>query len=139
MRRRDPLSPSDRSALMARIRAKNTGPELAVRKLVFSLGYRYRLHRADLPGKPDLVFPGRAKVIFVHGCFWHQHACGRYSIPKSRTRFWKEKLDGNKRRDANNVRRLRALGWRSLVLWECQLRDLEKVTWRIERFLDDCD
>lgn len=139
MRRRDPLSPSDRSALMARIRAKNTGPELAVRKLVFSLGYRYRLHRADLPGKPDLVFPGRAKVIFVHGCFWHQHACGRYSIPKSRTRFWKEKLDGNKRRDANNVRRLRALGWRSLVLWECQLRDLEKVTRRIERFLDDCD
>jgi len=139
VRRRDPLSPSDRSALMARIRAKNTGPELAVRKLVFSLGYRYRLHRADLPGKPDLVFPGRAKVIFVHGCFWHQHACGRYSIPKSRTRFWKEKLDGNKRRDANNVRRLRALGWRSLVLWECQLRDLEKVTWRIERFLDDCD
>ena len=122
---------------MARIRAKNTGPELAVRKLVFSLGYRYRLHSADIPGKPDLVFPGRSKVIFVHGCFWHQHTCGRYSLPKSRTRFWKEKLDGNKRRDAKNVRRLRALGWRSLVLWECQLRDLDKVARRIERFLND--
>ncbi len=134
---RDPLSPAERSALMSRIRGKNTKPELAVRQLVFSLAYRYRLHQANLPGKPDLVFLGRRKVIFVHGCFWHQHYCKRYSMPKSRVRFWKTKLEENKARDRRNLSSLRVSGWRSLVVWECQLRDLDKLTVRIVRFLND--
>lgn len=131
----DTLSVSERSARMALVRGKDTGPELAVRRLVHRMGYRYRLHRRQLPGAPDLVFVGRRKVIFVHGCFWHRHAgCGR--TPKSRPEFWVPKLTANRRRDLRNQHALRRLGWQFLVIWECQLRRLALVERRVRRFLE---
>jgi DNA mismatch endonuclease (patch repair protein) len=99
----DPLSPSERSARMALVRGKNTKPELIVRKILHCLGYRYRLHLTTIPGRPDLVFPKRKKVIFVHGCFWHQHGCGHYKMPQSRTEFWNSKLAANKQRGELNI------------------------------------
>lgn len=126
----DTLSPLARSERMSRIRAKNTAPELQVRKLLHALGFRYRLHRSELPGKPDLAFPNRRKVIFVHGCFWHRHpdsACPLARLPKSRLEFWLPKLEGNARRDQENGQKLDALGWKSLTIWECQLRDKEAL------------
>lgn len=126
----------DRSALMSRIRSKDTKPELAVRRLVFSMGYRYRLHRRDLPGRPDLVFPGRKKVIFVHGCFWHSHTCGRGFKPKSNVEFWQSKLEANRKRDERSARSLRALGWGQLTIWECEISDKERIERRIRRFLE---
>src|SRR5437016_10732119 len=108
---------------MSRIRSKDTKPELLVRRLIHTLGYRYRLHRRDLPGVPDLVFPSRRAVIFVHGCFWHRHKrCkGGARAPKSRLKYWKPKLEGNSVRDARNRKSLLRNGWRVLVIWECQL------------------
>jgi DNA mismatch endonuclease (patch repair protein) len=120
---------------MARVRAKNTGPELFVRRLLFSLGYRYRLHCATLPGRPDLVFPAQRKVIFVHGCLWHRHGCAADRPPRSRRRFWESKLEGNKRRDKIHVRTLKCIGWRVLVVWECELAD-KKLLPRLIRFLE---
>lgn len=119
----DKLTPARRSENMRRIRSKGMEPELLVRKLVHRLGYRYRLHGKDLPGKPDLVFPSCQKVIFVHGCFWHQHSrrsCRITRVPKSNLGYWLPKLGRNKRRDAQNRRKLRRLGWNYLVVWECQ-------------------
>lgn len=122
---------------MARIRSKNTRPELLVRKLVFSLGYRYRLHARDLPGNPDLVFRKLRKVIFIHGCFWHLHeTCGLARLPKSRLDFWAPKLKGNKQRDQRNKRALRKGGWKVLTVWECQLTNVERLQKTIRRFLD---
>lgn len=133
----DILTPAERSERMARVRAKDTKPELFVRRLVHGMGYRYRLHRRDLPGTPDLAFPGRGKVIFVHGCFWHRHAsCALARLPKSRGDFWLPKLTANMERDARNVRALRRLGWSVLTIWECQLGDSAKLANRIRRFLD---
>jgi len=133
----DPLDPAQRSARMALVRSKNTKPELVVRRLVHGLGYRYRLHGHGLPGTPDLVFSGRSKVIFVHGCFWHRHArCGLARLPKSRGEFWLPKLDGNAKRDARALRALRRLGWGAMTIWECQLRDAPRLVNRIRRFLD---
>lgn len=133
----DTLTPAERSARMALVRAKDTKPELLVRRLVHGMGYRYRLHRRDLPGTPDLVFPGRSKVIFIHGCFWHRHAgCALARLPKSRGDFWLPKLTANAERDARNVRALRQLGWGVLTIWECQLGDTAKLANRIRRFLD---
>lgn len=120
---------------MSKVRSKNTFPELAVRKLVFSLGYRYRLHAKNLPGKPDLVFPGRKKVIFVHGCFWHGHYCRQGRAPTSRTDYWLPKLEENKQRDQAKINQLEVLGWQSLVIWQCELRDLKKLTKSIQDFL----
>jgi DNA mismatch endonuclease, patch repair protein len=123
---------------MAAIRSKGTSPELAVRRLVHALGYRYRLHRRDLPGKPDLVFALRRKVIFVHGCFWHQHAntnCPDGRVPKSNTKYWRTKLSRNTARDAENTASLRALGWRVLVVWDCETEDQKRLTPKILRFL----
>lgn len=118
---------------MSLVRSKNTKPEMVVRRLVHSLGYRYRLHNRKMPGAPDLVFPSRQAVIFVHGCFWHRHAkCGR--IPKSRLDYWLPKLERNKARDAENIKALRRDGWRVLVIWECQTRD-ENLARRINAFL----
>lgn len=120
----DKLTPARRSENMRRIRSKDMEPELLVRKLVYRLGYRYRLHGKDLPGKPDLVFPSRHKVIFVHGCFWHQHSkrnCRITRVPKSNLGYWLPKLERNKKRDAQNRRKLRRLGWDYLVVWECQM------------------
>ncbi|MDK2973483.1 MAG: mismatch endonuclease, patch repair protein [Candidatus Sumerlaeota bacterium] len=134
----DSLSRRERSENMRRIRSKDMAPELAVRRLVHAAGYRYRLHRKDLPGKPDLVFPARGKVIFVHGCFWHQHSarkCGIVRKPKSNTGYWEMKLANNVRRDRRNRRALKRLGWDVLIVWECQTRDPAKLEARIRRFL----
>lgn len=123
---------------MGKIRSKNTSPELVVRKLVFSLGYRYRLHRKDLPGKPDLVFPGRKKVIFVHGCFWHQHqnpGCKIARTPKSNKDYWLPKLKRNAERDVRHQRELIELGWDVLVLWECETQKPDVMAEKIESFL----
>lgn len=133
----DTVTAARRSEIMARVRGRDTRPERAVRRLVHGLGYRYRLHRRDLPGTPDLVFPARRKVIFVHGCFWHRHqGCPNTRTPKSRVGFWRAKLDENRRRDARTRRRLRATGWGVLVVWECQTRNLEAVARRARSFLE---
>jgi DNA mismatch endonuclease, patch repair protein len=133
----DSLTPEERSEIMARVRAKNTRPEMAVRKLVYALGYRYRLHERSLPGCPDLVFRSRRKVIFVHGCFWHRHAgCALARMPKSRVYFWTAKLEGNRQRDERSRRALTLEGWKVLTIWECQIGDTERSEFQIMRFLD---
>ena len=132
----DSLDQAARSAVMARVRGKNTRPEMIVRKLVFAAGYRYRLHVRKLPGSPDLVFPSRKKVIFVHGCFWHRHDnCAASRIPKSRVDFWSNKLNGNKARDLRNRQALIQAGWQVLVVWECELDDLIMLEDRLLHFL----
>ena len=125
----------DRSENMRAIHSKDTLPEMAVRSLVHKLGYRFRLHRKDLPGKPDLVFPVRHKVIFVHGCFWHSHACKTGLIPKSNQDFWLPKLQRNKARDRKNLEALTQQGWDALVIWQCELNNLSTVAQRVKRFL----
>ena len=125
----------DRSENMRAIRSKNTLPELAVRSLVHKLGYRFRLHRSDLPGKPDLVFPGRHKVMFVHGCFWHSHGCKKGLVPKSNRDFWLPKLRRNKERDRENLKALAQLDWEALEIWQCELKDSRTLVKRVERFL----
>jgi len=123
---------------MSLVRGKDTKPELAVRTLVHGMGYRYRLHIASLPGKPDLVFAGRKKVIFVHGCFWHRHpsrSCKLARMPKSRPEFWVPKLEGNRLRDERNKRELKHQGWKVLSIWECQIADVASLSKRIRAFL----
>lgn len=121
---------------MRRIRSRDTTPELAVRSITHRLGFRFRLNRVDLPGKPDLVFPGRRKVIFVHGCFWHMHThCREGRIPSSRVDYWGPKLQRNIERDIAVRRRLRVLGWKVLVVWECEVKNVVKITSKIGRFL----
>lgn len=132
----DTLTPEERSERMSRVRASNTKPEMLVRRLVHGLGYRYRLHRRDLPGTPDLTFPSRRKVIFIHGCFWHRHeGCKLTRMPKSRTDFWEGKLSENKSRDERNLVRLEEQGWDVLVVWECELKDEVSVANRVCAFL----
>lgn len=122
---------------MRAVKSKNTGAEMVVRRLAHSLGYRYRLHRRDLPGVPDLVFPSRRAVIFVHGCFWHQHDCARGArTPKSRTTYWEAKLRRNRERDERHQRQLQGMRWSVLVVWECELRDHSVLEERLRRFLD---
>ncbi len=120
---------------MSRIRGKNTAPEMLVRGMVRGMGFGYRLHRRDLPGSPDLVFAGRKKVIFVHGCFWHQHACARGKRPSSNRRFWNSKLDANVQRDKRNIAALKDDNWQVLVVWECETKDRTKLSERLEEFL----
>jgi DNA mismatch endonuclease (patch repair protein) len=133
----DTLSPANRSHIMSLVRSKDTKPEKVVRRLVSSLGFRYRLHRRDLPGTPDLVFPKLRRVIFVHGCFWHQHSCAAGDrIPKSRADFWRAKLRGNAARDGRVVGRLRRKGWGVMTVWECELTNAHKLTSRLLRFLN---
>jgi len=127
-----------RSTIMQAIQGKNTKPELVVRKTLHRLGYRFRLHRRDLPGNPDLVFPGRRKVLFVHGCFWHRHGCRKgQSMPSTRIRFWQKKFEANRLRDAARRRELKKLGWSVMTVWECQLipRRLPRTTERMIGFL----
>ena len=134
----DTLTKAQRSERMSRVRAKDTKPELTVRMLAHAMGFRYRLHVRGLPGNPDMVFPGRGKIIFVHGCFWHRHGkCNKTRWPKSKLDFWRPKLEANRARDTANRRSLRKLGWEVLVVWECQLKNLEKTAEKIERFLMD--
>ena len=133
----DRLSRGERSRNMGRIRAKDTAPELAVRKVLTELGVRYRLHRQDLPGRPDIVFSPRRKIILVHGCFWHQHPeCQDAGVPKSRVEFWTEKLGRNVQRDSAQLNRLRELGWAVRVIWECEIRDINQLTAKLRAFLD---
>lgn len=121
---------------MRRIRSKGMKPEIAVRSLVHGLGYRFRLHRRDLPGAPDLVLPRHKKIILVHGCFWHQHpGCREGRVPGTRQDYWQPKLSRNVERDAENEARIRALGWAVLVVWECELKDPADVRDRLARFL----
>ncbi|MBN1515074.1 DNA mismatch endonuclease Vsr [Candidatus Sumerlaeota bacterium] len=136
MSRYDPLTPSERSERMSRIRNANTKPEMTVRRLVHGMGYRYRLHARDLPGKPDLVFRSRKKVIFVHGCFWHQHGCRQYRQPRTKRSFWEPKLAKNKVRDAAIKWELRKRGWGVMVIWECQVGKESVLRSRIKRFLE---
>lgn len=125
----------DRSANMRAIRSKNTQPEMAVRSLIHGLGYRFRLHRKDLPGKPDLAFPSRRKVIFVHGCFWHFHDCKVAHIPNSNREYWEPKLRRNKARDIKNLNALAQQGWDALEIWECELKDTRAISVQVKRFL----
>jgi DNA mismatch endonuclease, patch repair protein len=131
----DNLTVAERSARMARIRGRDTKPELVVRKLLFSLGYRYRIHVQGLPGRPDIAFPSLKKAIFVHGCFWHQHGCGKYKQPASRLDFWLPKLDLNVRRDRRKLRQLNRAGWQYRIVWECQLCCQAALARRLSAFL----
>jgi len=134
-----PKEKINRSENMRRIRSKNTNPEMVVRRLIHRMGYRYRLHRKDLPGKPDLVFPARKATIFVHGCFWHQHSeptCKLAHIPKSNLEYWLPKLERNKIRDTLRHAELTQLGWRVLILWECEVNDIANISKKIKNFLD---
>jgi DNA mismatch endonuclease (patch repair protein) len=136
----DTLTPSQRSERMGRVKGRDTKPEKTVRRLLTALGYRYRLQRKDLPGKPDIAFLGRRKVIFVHGCFWHRHpdpTCPLARLPKSRLDFWQAKLDANRVRDLRNQAALTAKGWRFLLVWECEMRDEAKLKQRLHDFLED--
>ena len=132
----DRIRPSLRSGIMSRIRGKNTEPEMRVRRLVHRMGFRYRLHCGDLPGAPDLVFFSRRKIIFVHGCFWHQHDCSRGTRPSSNEEFWNRKLDSNVRRDKKNISTLKSDGWAVLIIWECETKNLDHLAVRIEKFLN---
>jgi DNA mismatch endonuclease (patch repair protein) len=132
------LAPEKRSKIMSAIRAKNTKPELAVRKLLNSLGYRFRIHPRHLPGKPDIAFTRRKKAIFIHGCFWHQHpdpACRDAKAPSSNTSYWAPKLARTKQRDAEHETALRSAGWDLLVLWECELQAGHKLERELQEFL----
>jgi DNA mismatch endonuclease (patch repair protein) len=134
----DVFSPEERSAIMARIKSRNTKPEILVRKVVHSLGYRFRLHRDNLPGKPDIVLPRRSKVIFVHGCFWHGHSrCARATMPSTNVTFWKEKIANNKARDRKVLRQLRNSGWKVLIIWQCQIIDISNLKQQLSSFLSE--
>jgi len=135
----DRITPERRSANMARIRGKDTKPEMVVRRLLHSMGYRYRLHRKDLPGKPDVVFASRKAVIFIHGCFWHQHpspTCRKSILPTTRRDFWEAKLKRNVERDAQHILHLEEMGYRVLVVWECELAYLQELRQRLVWFLN---
>ena len=122
----DVFSPEKRSAIMRAVKSKDTKPELRLRKALHALGFRYRLNVKDLPGKPDLVFPKHGAVLFVHGCFWHGHGCKRgRRQPKTNAAYWREKIAKNKARDSNNLDALNALGWRVLIVWECEIPTLD--------------
>jgi DNA mismatch endonuclease, patch repair protein len=132
----DRLTPERRSALMAKVRGKDTAPELIVRRLLHSMGLRYRLHRKSLPGAPDIVFPSRKKVIWVHGCYWHHHSgCRLATVPKTNRKFWVTKFKTNVTRDKSNAKLIAALGWKSLTVWQCELKQQKTLIGRLKRFV----
>jgi DNA mismatch endonuclease (patch repair protein) len=131
----DKIDPARRSANMRAIRSRNMKPEMIVRKLVYCMGYRYRLHRPDLPGKPDLVFSSRKKIIFVHGCFWHSHECGMAHKPKSNLDYWVSKLARNKERDTENIEKLEMRSWQVCIVWECETKNDETLKQKLLYFL----
>jgi DNA mismatch endonuclease (patch repair protein) len=134
----DHVSKAKRSEIMASVRSKDTSPELTVRSLVHRMGYRFRLHRKDLPGTPDLVFVGLRKVIFIHGCFWHRHIGCKYATePKTRVKFWQDKFDSNVQRDSRTRRQLNRLGWQVSTVWQCELKKPERLVKRLGKFLSD--
>jgi DNA mismatch endonuclease (patch repair protein) len=132
----DRISTQSRSQNMRNIRSKDTNPEMRVRQMVYALGYRYRLHVKSLPGCPDLVFRSRRRVLFVHGCFWHQHnGCHDAHTPKSRLSYWGPKLKRNAERDTRNVRLLKKMGWATLIVWACEIEDERRLTSKLQEFL----
>ncbi len=131
----DRVSEAQRSYIMSRVGSKDTAPEMTVRRLLHRMGYRYRLHAPALPGRPDLCFPARRRVIFVHGCFWHGHDCRYGHLPKSRVEYWQTKIETNRRRDLDRIVQLAADGWSSLVVWQCETRDIDCLTAKLSEFL----
>jgi len=129
-------TPESRSRIMRAVKGRDTSLEMTIRRLIFSMGYRYRLHRKDLPGKPDLVFPSRRKVLFIHGCFWHGHDCKRGArVPKTNREYWEKKIARNQARDVKNKAALQSLGWDVLIIWECQIKDEAALKQRLSEFL----
>ena len=131
----DTRTPEQRRRIMQSVKSENTGPELAVRRLLHGMGYRYRLHRRDLPGRPDIAFVSRRKAIFVHGCFWHGHGCSKGRLPKSRLDYWQPKVDKNRERDRTKEEQLKSLGWSVMTIWQCETRDLEALAARLQDFV----
>jgi DNA mismatch endonuclease (patch repair protein) len=130
----DRISSAQRSRNMAAVRSRDTRPELEVRRLLHSLGLRFRLHQRTLPGTPDIVLKKHNAVVLVHGCFWHSHHCGRGKPPSSRTEFWLPKLERNRLRDKERVKQLKALGWHVLIVWECELKDTKRLRRRLSKW-----
>lgn len=130
----DTRSPEQRSHIMRSVGSRNTGPELIVRSLLHRMGFRFSLHRKDLPGRPDIVLPKHRAVIFVHGCFWHGHGCAKGRLPKSRLDFWGPKIERNRNRDTESVKMLRAEGWRVLTIWQCQTKDTDRLQKQLTNF-----
>lgn len=122
---------------MQSVKSQDTGPEITVRRLLHAMGYRFRLHRKDLPGKPDIVLPKFYKVIFVHGCFWHSHGCSKGKPPKSRQEYWLPKLEQNVKRDRTKIEQLESLGWNVLVVWQCETKDIDALTALLRAFVDE--
>lgn len=131
----DTRTPEQRRRIMQSVGQKNTGPELAVRRIAHGLGYRFRLHRRDLPGTPDLVFSSRRKVVFVHGCFWHGHGCAKGRLPRSREDYWGPKIERNKERDEQACAELRATGWDVMTVWQCEAKESGKIVEKLVTFL----
>jgi len=136
----DVFSQEKRSWIMSRVKGRDTKPEILVRSFIFRMGFRFRLHRRNLPGTPDIVLPRHRKVIFVHGCFWHGHKnCSRSKRPTTNENFWKDKLDGNIERDKRHKLELRQMGWKVLIVWECETKNPDKLLRKLKRFLHDDD
>lgn len=134
----DKYSSAMRSSIMAKVKSRDTKLEMLVRRLVYGLGFRYRLHRKDIPGRPDLAFIGLKKAIFVHGCFWHQHpGCKRAARPQTNPSFWDAKLNENIERDKRTLAELTGMGWKALVVWQCEMKPLEGLRERIKKFLEE--
>jgi len=132
----DVFSPEKRSSIMRQVHGSNTAPELLIRSTLHRLGYRFRLHRKDLPGTPDIVLPGRKSVVFVHGCFWHGHKCPRGTLPSSNREFWQQKITKNQERDRRVQKQLRSEGWKVLTVWQCQTKDQTTLVKRLSRFFE---
>ena len=136
----DHVTTEKRSEIMRAVRPQDSGPEMTVRRLLHKRGYRYRLHGKDLPGSPDIVFRPRKKAVFVHGCFWHgHHGCRKARLPKSRADYWRGKIEKNRDRDRRNMAALENIGWRAVVIWQCELRDINKVQSKLISFLESND
>ena len=133
----DTRSPEQRRRIMQAVGQKDTSPEFSVRRMLHASGYRYRLHRKDLPGRPDIVLPGRRKVIFVHGCFWHSHGCSNGRAPKSNLNYWGPKLAQNVERDARKEAELQTAGWKVLTVWQCELADRQALLRRLQQFVEN--
>lgn len=131
----DTRTPDQRSRIMQAVKQKDTLPEMLLRRALHRLGYRYRVHAKDLPGRPDLVFPSRKKVVFVHGCFWHGHDCSKGRLPKSRPEYWIPKIEANKARDERVISELKRDGWDVMVIWQCETKELDAVLNKMVRFL----
>jgi DNA mismatch endonuclease (patch repair protein) len=132
----DVFKPEERSQIMAKVHGENTSPEILVRSLIHRMGYRFRLYVKDLPGKPDIVLPRHKKIIFIHGCFWHQHeGCQQAARPTSNTDYWNKKLDRNVIRDNGNIQKLEYLGWKVLIIWECEIKKRDALLEKLSAFL----